>query len=378
MSLKDSAFGVYSLFFNLGAAIGVKKGRVGLVSMHNASFKDGLYEVQRSIGDRLTNCEFIRVDRTDLHGFLSAIKFITLDALKLGRCEYIFLNDNFMPLSGVKPRRETTIVQLWHGQGAFKKFGLHIPQPENIRNREIAANSKLSYVVCSSESVREIYSQAFGVEESRVLPVGVPDGDYYFRQDSADLAKENVFRAFPELRGKYIVLYAPTFRDGKGDKEILDNFSPDSVRESLSKHLSCKADDIAVILRLHPQVNSGGVINGCVNATDYDSISELCLVSDLLITDYSSVCMDFALLGKPAVFYAFDLDEYDTLRSFYFDYESYVFGPIARNGAELDEILSTGKFECTEVKAKAAEFRNFNFTNPDGHATKRLLDIICP
>lgn len=357
MNKKDMIFSAYAFFFNMGARRGVLANRVGLASIHNAHFKDGLGEVEREMGQDYC---YIKTERAALsQGPAKALKFITLDAYRLGRSKYIFLNDNFMPLSKCKPNAETKIIQLWHGQGVFKKFGLHINQPFDIRHRELAANSKLSYVVCSSENVRKIYSEAFAIQEKNVISTGSPTSDYYFREEEKDVAKAHVYEKYPMLRDKKVVLYAPTFRDNGND-----------ILSGMDKLSDMLGPDYEVIVRLHPQVHGNSRPEG-IDVTDYDNVNELALVSDILITDYSSICMDFALQNKPIIFFAYDLDEYKDMRNFYFDYEEYVPGPIIRDYSELADAVLNAK-----VDDRMKKFREFNFGHPDGTATRQLLEQI--
>ncbi len=371
--VKSGIFSLYSLFFNIGALLGVKDDRVGLVSMHNAHFSDGLGEVEAELryrekrNDGVTY-EFLHIERTALDNIGTALKFVTLDAFKLGRAKYIFLNDNFMPLAKCHPNKATIITQLWHGQGAFKKFGFDIKVPESIRRREVLSNEKLSYVACSSSCVRDIYAKAFGVPQQKVLAVGSPNSDYYFRRMERDTAAANLYELYPELEGKYIILYAPTFReDVDADAKILDMFDAKALREALG-------DNVEVLIRLHPQVHSSALDRslGAFDVTDYYSVNELCLMADMLITDYSSICMDFAIQNKPIVFYAYDLDSYKGARDFYFNYEEYVPGPVAFNQASLIDAVLASKEATPPMDA----FRRFNFDEPDGNATARLLDIV--
>ncbi|MDO5448122.1 MAG: CDP-glycerol glycerophosphotransferase family protein [Clostridia bacterium] len=370
--VKSGMFSLYSFFFNIGAMMGVKEDRVGLVSMHNAHFNDGLGEVEAELKYRATKggpqYEFLHIERTALDDIKTALWFVTVDALKLGRAKYIFLNDNFMPLAKCRPNADTVITQLWHGQGAFKKFGFDIKVPEKVRRREVLANRKLTYVACSSTCVRDIYARAFGVPQSSVLAVGSPNSDYYFRRREREVAKANLYELYPELEGKYVILYAPTFReDADADEHILDKFDAKALREALG-------DDVEILIRLHPQVHAsiGDRSLGAFDVTDYDNVNELCLIADMLITDYSSICMDFAIQNKPIAFYAYDLDSYKGARDFYFNYEEYVPGPVASDMASLISAVKALKAEPQSMDA----FRRFNFDEPDGDATSRLLDIV--
>lgn len=387
MKLKDLVFIVYSLFFNLGAKLGIKSDRVALISMHNAYFNDGLGEVESELKSRGYK-DFIKVERTELGTKLGALKFVTLEAFRTGRAKYIFLNDNFMALGYCKPSNATKIIQLWHGQGAFKKFGFDIEVAPDVRRRERALSEKLSYVVASSEDVKDIYAKAFGVTPDKVLTLGSPNADYYFRKTSKSFAKVHLYELYPELENKKVILYAPTFREDGSDVLSHIDFS------------KLQNDDTYVLVRLHPQVNNRETVRNAFDVTDYDNVNELCAVSDLLITDYSSICMDFALQDKPVIYYAYDLDKYKDERNFYFDYESYVGGTVVKTEDELqravkralnndeDKInnfelnintpigMAKPKVKEKKVDEKAKKFKDFNFDNLDGRATERLIDFL--
>ena len=106
------------------------------------------------------------------------MSFFLVKSRLLATSQYVFLNDNFLPMGKLNFKKEVVITQLWHAEGAFKKFGFDINQPEAVRNAERAANDKLTYVVCSSEGVRDIYAKAFGISKQQVLNLGAPRCDY--------------------------------------------------------------------------------------------------------------------------------------------------------------------------------------------------------
>ena len=102
--------------------------------------------------------------------------------------------------------------------------------------------------------------------------------------------------------------------------------------------------------------------------SDYD---QLLKDTRLLITDYSSVCMNFALLSKPCIFYAFDLDEFINDRSFYYDYKSYVPGPVITDYRDLP-----GEIKNSRTSEKCTGFRNFNFDYLDDKSSQRIYEAV--
>ena len=291
--------------------------------------------------------------------------FFTKKAYLLATAKYVFMNDNFMPMSNLHFNKKASVVQLWHAEGAFKKFGLDIEQPADIRAREKAANEKLSFVACSSTGVADIYASAFGVDKSKVLPIGSPRADVLLRADNAAELRCKFEEKYPKCKGKKIVLYAPTFRDDPSlDAKFLSYFNYAEFEKALG-------DTHCLLVRLHPQVHGTARIDGAVDVTDYRNVNDLTLISDVLITDYSSICMDFVLLDKPCVFFAPDLDDYTSRRPFYFDYRSYVPGEIAQNTAELVAAL-----KAAGTCEKAEEFKKVNLDMVDGESTNRLMNHI--
>lgn len=361
--MKSLFYRLFALSFNIFRTLfRMKQNRVVLLSPHNASFNDSLGCVRAELEKR-GGYEICCISHADLSSVLKAAVFFTKKAYQLATAKYVFMNDNFMPLGYLNFRKEAVIVQLWHAEGAFKKFGLDIEQPADIRAREKAANSKLSFVVCSSEGVADIYASAFGVEKEKVLPLGSLRADVLLNADNAAELRAEFEKKYPQCKGKKIVLYAPTFRDDPElDKEFLSHFDYSLFEKELG-------DTHCLLVRLHPQVHGEMRIDGAVDVTDYKNVNELTLICDMLITDYSSICMDFVLLDKPCAFFAPDLDEYTRRRPFYKDYRTYVPGEIAQDTTSLIAIL-----EKTQHSDRAQDFRKFNLGMVDGNSADRLFD----
>ena len=363
--MKSLFYRLFALFFNISRTLfGLKPNRVVLLSPHNASFNDSLGEVKAEL-ERRGGYDIVYISHADFSSVPKAVVFFTKKAYLLATAKYVFMNDNFMPLGYLNFRDEAVIVQLWHAEGAFKKFGLDIEQPADIRAREIAANSKLTYVTCSSTEVADIYASAFGVDKSKVLPVGSLRADVLLRADNAEKLRAEFEEKYPQCKDKKIVLYAPTFRDDPGlDKVFLSSFDYSLFEKELG-------DTYCLLVRLHPQIHGSARIDGAIDVTDVKNVNDLTLISDVVITDYSSICMDFVLLDKPCVFFAPDLDEYASRRPFYFSYREYVPGEVAGDTAQLIECVKNAS-----VCDKAEKFKFSNLNMVDGKSLERLFEKI--
>lgn len=386
-SFKDLAFRVYAAVYNTAALLPVKENRVVLFNLMHGGFEGALTETERELKEISgtpghKKLELVKVDRNNLYrGVWPLLKFMTVDAFRMGRAQVLFFNNNFFPMGYMRPNQKTKVVQIWHGQGAFKKFGLDIPQPPDVREKEVGANRNVSYVTCSAENIRPIYMSAFGLSSDQVLTTGNPVSDYFFREENvgeeALLKKRKAFEEiYPVCRDKYLVLYAPTFRDeAEEDAALLSHIHLPALQKAASVGAGKEA---VVLVRLHPNDSaSRGLLKEAVavspdllDVTDYPDGNELTLLSDVLVTDYSSICMNHALLSKPLVFYAYDLEKFSGDRNFYFPYEETVGGPVCKTMEELVKVFETADFQTEKLKA----FRTLHFGDFQGGATKAMLD----
>ncbi len=374
--MKKIFYSLYALFFNICRIFPVKQNRVAFVAPHNGGENDSLgilrsYVEKKSGYDIVTiSTRALKLDTSSIGALISsclkAAGFFTLKAKALATSKYVFLNDNFMPMASLKFSSEAVITQLWHAEGAFKKFGLSAPLTAEVADREKKCSENLTYVICSSQNIIPIYAEAFGVEKSKILPLGAPRIDSLLCPKDVDKIRADFDEKHPECKGKKLILYAPTFRDApEANQKLLDNIDTEAFNREFGK-------EYRLLIKLHPQINSGVKVEGTTDVTNGSDISELTLICDMLITDYSSACMDFALLSKPCIFFAFDLEEYEKERSFYFDYENYVPGAVAKNFGEVINAIKNHRND----EEKLRRFRDFNFDYKDCNNTKRIFDYI--
>ncbi len=373
--MKKLFYSLYALFFNLSRVFPIKQNRIAFIAPHNGGTEDSLSKM-RSYIEKKGGYETVFISTNDLKldfsGFMPLVKsclkaagFFTLKAAALARSKYVFLNDNFMPMSSLKFSKDAVITQLWHAEGAFKKFGLSAPLTDDVREREKKGASKLTYVVCTSEGVAPVYAEAFGVEAEKVLPLGSPRTDSLLSAKDTSEIRAEFDKKHPECKGKKLILYAPTFRDSpEKDSALLDKIDVQTFNREFP--------DSRLLTKLHPQINSAKPLDGATDVTKGHDIGDLTLICDAVITDYSSVCMDFALLSKPCIFFAFDLDEYEVERSFYFDYKSYVPGPVAES---FDGVIAALK-NPEGYSDKLNDFVKFNFDYTDCNNTERIFNRI--
>lgn len=297
----------------------------------------------------------------------------------LADAKYVFIDEANEVLSAVDLRPETVVVQLWHACGAFKKFGMSTA--DRIFGGDAAAKHRhpayrnLSYVTVSSPEVIWAYAEAMELEDRKeiIRPVGVSRTDVFFDEKVLAAARDKVCKAFPAAQGKKIILYAPTFRGRVATAKSPDCFDYQKFYEAFG-------DEYVIIAKHHPYVrNLPQIPEGLEGTFAYDAthtlqIDELLMVSDICISDYSSLIFEYSLFGRPMLFYAYDLENYYDWRGFYYPYEEMTPGPVCKTNEEMiDWIKDLDKnFDPTVVEA----FRERFMSGCDGHATERILELV--
>ncbi len=345
-------------------------GRVTLIEKLNTGGTGSLYEVKRECDRRGYDFSYNVITHRDYEvrpsNIFRLLRLFTVKAYRMATSSYIFLNDNFMPMAYMDPAPETKIIQLWHGLGSYKKFGGSSETDPRVLEELKAANEHVDYIIAGSENIRSNYAEAFMVPESKIACIGCPQVDYYFRRHDLDHHRRKLDRRYPELAGKKLVLYAPTFReDEERDRHLLDHFDFERFSEALP-------EDCCLAIRLHPQIQKARVPDGVVDLTDYPNVRLLLCMTDILIADYSSIAVEYALLERPIILYAHDMDWYlKRDRGFYFDFEKTAPGPIARDMDQLIDCIRGRKWDIDKVRAFARLHNDFF----DDNNASRLADL---
>ncbi len=269
-------------------------------------------------------------------------------------------------LQRVELKPEQKLIQIWHACGAFKKFGLDYLF--NDRQKEKAIHRQYDVVCVSSENIRSDYAGAFGIGIDKIRALGVPRTDMFYDNSVIEETKKRFFAEHPEYQNKKIVLYCPTFREKNGKKIAND---PKIDWEIFSETLP---QGVVMLIKNHPRMTKD--LLGGKEYPNISNISEstnaLILVTDIMITDYSSVIFECCIINKPIIFYCPDYDEYE--RDFYLEFPEDTYGDFTVNQEELCEsILRNLKEPNFE---KLAEFKEKYMGACDGHSTERIVDVI--
>lgn len=281
--------------------------------------------------------------------------------------KYIFIDNYHIVLAACDFRSAVKCTQLWHANGAVKYFGYRDKtikeRPESAHKRFKKVYSKFHYLTVGSDEMAYIFGEAFGAGDSRMLKTGVPRTDFFYNKQAFNNAAEKIRAALPELTGKKILLYAPTFRDNQF--ELADvHLDMDLLKKSLGS-------EYHLLLKLHPAVKLSGFNNDefVTDVSDGFDINSLLVSSDILITDYSSIPFEFSILNKPMIFFPYDLKEYKRERGIWFNYESYMPGPIAYNTEDIINQIQKNNFDIGKITAFNNQWNKYS----SGQSTKNLV-----
>jgi CDP-glycerol glycerophosphotransferase len=265
----------------------------------------------------------------------------TVKYLSFGYLFHVFTAGYIINNAAVKPylpfRKGQTIVNTWHGGGAYKTVFIDaLAYKKNIISM-IAARKKtakmVKYVISSCEKFTVVSSKVWAVPTAKFLPIGMPRNDILF--DIPDSVKRKVRDYFSMEDGKKIVLYAPTYRGDRRNADVM-TFSPDILLllQSLKKRFE------SVFLFLYRSHIYNKICNtenkNIVSASNYPDMQELLCAADILITDYSSSIWDFSFTFRPCFLYAPDLKKYQSEQGFYTPIEEWPF-PLAETNEQLME-----------------------------------------
>ena len=276
----------------------------------------------------------------------------------------VVVDNAYLPIHVAPHRSGTTVVQVWHAEGALKRFGADAARPLHEPERTFL-HRHYDWVVASGEASRGAWSKAFRTSLEHVLPLGSPRTDFFFDAEAMAAAKARILAAHPALAGRRVILYAPTFRGRGRTKRPGTSLDPEQLRAALP------ASDV-LVLKGHPNLDPSlaPTAGFDVVVDPGEELNDLLAAADILITDYSSAIFDAALLRRPLVLLVGDLEAYERDPGLYLDYRTDMIGTQVADTAGVIDALSSGSFELGSYES----FVRRHLDPSDGHASARFVE----
>lgn len=359
--IKRAIGQLFIIFFNrIFCILPIKEDRVLFISDVRKDIGDGnlkyIYDYLPPKYEKVTS--FVP-DRRIKRSIKERLRLI----YNLSVSKYIMLDDFCQYTSYMKVRKNQELVQLWHGPGAYKKFGhSRAKDGGDLKNVTVHPGYKrYTKAIVSSEEIRPCYAEAFSISVDKVGATGFPRTDMFFDKKVMKEKKSKVEKKYPWLKNKKVILFAPTYR-GTRVNDADYGFEHLDLDEIYKKY----KDDYVFIFKWHPALYNN-ILNGkrkgyelekyngfYQDLSDERDINELLLATDILITDYSSVIFDWAFLNKPIIYFAYDKEDYENGRGLYFPFKEYIFGTVAKDTKELVKAIKKEDL-CKDKREKFIE-----------------------
>lgn len=306
--------------------------------------------------------------------FSEGLRFVLFQLPQLVQSRLVFVDNYFAFLGGVNLPKPTKVVQLWHANGAIKTFGWQEARTQSRSNsdkkRFQQVYNRMDEIIVGSDKMAAVFQNSYHLPEKRCVKLGYPRSDRLFDHGWYQTAQSEINAAYPNLAGKQVIVYAPTYREQANGQVYFD------LPSDFADFVNQLGEKTALIIKLHPHVADVATKIaqkfGTKVICDFDFSTEdwLC-VCDCLITDYSSVIFDYAVLpnANKLVFYLYDWHDYQQIVGLQPDMLSWLPGPVVKTGRKLAAAVMNNS--CSSDLTKFNQMWN---TYNDGLATKRLCE----
>lgn len=268
------------------------------------------------------------------------------------------VTDGHCPVISLINNKKTPVLQIWHAAGAVKKFGYCAIGKADGHSQREAKSFKMyrnfDVIFVGSCACRKQMAPAFGCDESKCIVSPLPRMDKILYE--AENSRKRIYGAYPALKGKRVLLYAPTFRNHSDMNAYFKNMA-DAAQEQ----------GFVLLIKAHVNTDTSDMPKNALLAEGF-SCTELLSVSEAMVTDYSSVVFESALAGVPIYLYRPDLEEYKE-RQGLFDID--IPACSSDDAKSIVRAAAAGRYDKAALKAFAEKYVDVSENN-----TKHMADII--
>jgi len=366
--LASTLLGVLGRIF---ARFPFRSRRVVFATARTPVLDGNLAFIHRAMHERRPDVECVFLLEPYSYGWMGKLRYfvrLVRGAYYLQTSGLVVVDNAYFPVHVVRHRPATTVVQVWHAAGALKRFGLDAPVLRRPSERRFL-HRNYDYVVVGGEAARGPYASALRTPVKRVLALGSPRTDFFFDTAAMDEARMRTLATYPELRGRRVVLYAPTFRGAGEAKRPAPGFDAERLRARLPA-------DHVLALKTHPNLDPDATPTAGFDVViDHTAeINEVFTASDILVTDYSSSIFEWALLRRPLVLLVGDLERYELDPGMYLDYRGGMIGAQVSDTDGVAAAILAGEFDLGAYDG----FVDRHLSVSDGSASARFVQRFAP
>ena len=276
----------------------------------------------------------------------------------------VVLDSYCIVVSLLHHRKDLQIIQMWHSMGTMKKFGYTaLDTPEGVSSESahlLHMHENYTCVLASSPAYAGDLAAGFGCSRNIIRTMPLPRTDLLRSRKYQEKKQAEILSACPQLKGKTVILYCPTFR--QDETELKDAILRLAGLLDPEKEI--------LLLNLHPLSKISVSAPHMVSGTPFSSFELLC-AADAFITDYSCMLYEAAFKGIPVYFYDFDFNDYTVQRGLAIDYEKEIPGPAAKDPQALLNMVRAGSCDMDRLEAFSDQYIRYS-----GHAGRDIAEYI--
>lgn len=343
------------------------KNKITFISRQSNNKSDDMILIEKSIRKKDKNIELVFLCKKLEKNVFSIVKYffhMFNQMYHLATSKVIVLDSYCITACVLKKKKNTIIIQMWHALGAFKKFGCSIIGQEEGTSKSLASVMKMhnnyDYIFTSSEYTRKFFSEALNTKQDNSIIMPLPRVDLLTDKKNIDNTKQKILKKYPTLKNKINIVYAPTFR--KDGEDVI------KIQELID---SINYNKYNLIVKLHP-LSKVEILNQNVIMDNSFSTLEMMCCADYVITDYSAIVFEAAIMRKPLFFYCYDFNKYYKKRNFYLDYKKDMPGVIEGNAKKLVNCIEKKSYDEKKLDDFIKKYINYE----EGKCSKNIADFI--
>ena len=345
------------------------KNKITFISRQSDAKSDDMILIEKSIIKKKKNIEMVFLCKKLDKNFKSIIKYFLhmfVQMYHLSTSKVIVLDSYCIVACVLKKKKNTTIIQMWHALGAFKKFGCSIIDQEEGTKKNIAVAMKMhnnyDYVFTSSEYTKKFFSEALNTSIDKLVVMPLPRVDMLTDKKRINDIKAKIIEKYPCMKNKKNIVYAPTFRKGEENIEKI---------QELVNSIDYKRYNL--IVKLHPLTNIKLESKNAIIDRHFSTLDMLGC-ADYVITDYSAIVFEAAILNKPIYFYCYDFSKYYKKRNFYLDYKKDMPGIIESDAKRLIDLIEKDSYDMKKIEKFTKKYIDYEIGKSSENIASFIID----
>ena len=345
----------------------IKQNKITMISRQSNTINMDFKLIKDKLEEKNENISIVVLCKQIPKSFLKKIGycFYILKTLYHIATSSVCIIDGYcIQISALNHKKNLKVIQIWHSMGAIKKFGFQILNKNEGSNYNTAKIMRMhqnyTNVICTSEATKKFYSEAFKIEENKILTLGMPRIDYLLGKDIIE-KQDEFYIQYPSLKEKIKVLYVPTFRKGNEIpyKGIIDNFMDDKYK---------------LIIKPHP-LDKTKIDDKFLIDSKYQT-QDLIKIADYVITDYSAIAFEAAILEKKLFFYLYDIEEYKENRGINIDLKKQMPQSTFFKIEDIKSAIENETYQYEDLKRFKEKYVETADTNNSARIADYILSLI--